>query len=136
VIVRVDPASAVPVFEQLRSQLERLIVLGRLAPGTQLPAIRHLAADLGIAPGTVAKVYEALARAGLVDSARRRGTTVAPSSASAASAEAARAGLDRAAEALALAAHQAGLTAAAAREAVDRAWSRLAGEAGAGPLPG
>ena len=76
-IVSVDPASAVPVFEQLRSQIERLILAGQLEPGHQLPAIRHLAADLGLARGTVAKVYEALVRDGLVSASGRHGTVVA-----------------------------------------------------------
>lgn len=75
-IVHLDQASAVPVFEQLRSQIERLIVAGQLAPGARLPPIRHLAADLGIARGTVNRVYDELARQGLVTSAGRHGTTV------------------------------------------------------------
>jgi len=77
-IVSLDPASPVPLFEQLRAQITRLIVSGEMPPGTQLPAIRYLAADLGLARGTVAKVYETLARDGLVTSATRAGTVVAP----------------------------------------------------------
>ena len=77
-IVSLDPASPVPLFEQLRAQITRLIVSGEMAPGTRLPAIRHLAADLELARGTVAKVYETLARDGLVVSAGRAGTVVAP----------------------------------------------------------
>ena len=61
-IVQVDSASPVPVFEQLRAQIERLIVSGQFAPGAKLPPIRHLAADLGLARGTVNKVHDALAR--------------------------------------------------------------------------
>ena len=76
-IVSVDPTSPVPVFEQLRSQIERLILAGQLPPGHQLPAIRHLALDLGLARGTVAKVYEALARDRLVTTSGRHGTVVA-----------------------------------------------------------
>lgn len=77
-IVSLDPSSPVPLFEQLRAQITRLIVSGEMPPGTQLPAIRYLAADLGLARGTVAKVYETLARDGLVTSATRAGTVVAP----------------------------------------------------------
>jgi DNA-binding transcriptional regulator YhcF (GntR family) len=69
VVVQVDPASAVPVFEQLRAQIERLIVSGQLPVGSTLPPIRHLATDLGLARDTVSKVYEALARDGLVETA-------------------------------------------------------------------
>ena len=76
-IVSVDLSSAVPVFEQLRSQIELQILAGQLPAGHQLPAIRHLAADLGLARGTVAKVYEALVRDGLVTAQGRHGTVVA-----------------------------------------------------------
>jgi DNA-binding transcriptional regulator YhcF (GntR family) len=46
--------------------------------GHRLPAIRQLAADLGLAPGTVARAYSELERAGLVRSRRPQGTFVAP----------------------------------------------------------
>ncbi|MDR0366037.1 MAG: GntR family transcriptional regulator [Bifidobacteriaceae bacterium] len=127
-IVQIDPASPVPVFEQLRSQIERLIVSGQLAAQTRLPPIRHLAADLGIAPGTVAKVYEALGRAGLVESARRHGTVVKPlvSRPQTGYLTEARPALDKAADAVAVIAWQAGLSLEAAAGAVEQAWARLA----------
>lgn len=75
-IVHIDPHSAIPVFEQLRSQIERYILSGQLAPGSLLPPIRQLAADLGIAKATVNKVYESLARVRLVESRGRSGTMV------------------------------------------------------------
>ena len=58
-IVHIDTESAVPVFEQLRSQIERLIASGQLRPGSKLPPIRQLATDLNLARGTVNKVYDA-----------------------------------------------------------------------------
>lgn len=76
----VDPGSPVPVFEQVRSQLAALIEAGSLAPGERLPAIRQLAADLGLAAGTVARVYRELEQAGLVASRVRSGTVVSPRS--------------------------------------------------------
>jgi DNA-binding transcriptional MocR family regulator len=76
VIVHVDPADPTPVYEQLRAQVARMVAVGALAPGTQLPTIRQLASDLGLAKGTVAKAYEALLRDGVVESAGRRGTIV------------------------------------------------------------
>jgi len=78
VIVRVDPESAVPVYEQIRVQLLTLIASGTLSPGTRLPTIRQLATDLGLAKGTVSKAYDALLRAGLITSRGRHGTVVAP----------------------------------------------------------
>lgn len=75
--VVVDPAAPVPPFEQIRQQIESLVVAGELPADARLPSIRQLAADLGLAPGTVARAYADLERSGLVVSARSRGTRVA-----------------------------------------------------------
>jgi GntR family transcriptional regulator len=77
-IVQVDTDSAVPVFEQLRQQLSLLITTGSMPEGDRLPPIRRLAGDLDLAPGTVARAYRELEQAGLVATAGRRGTRVAP----------------------------------------------------------
>lgn len=74
--VSVDTASPVPVYEQLRGQLQRLMASGQLPAGSRLPTIRQLAADLGLASATVSRVYELLANDGWVVSAGRRGTVV------------------------------------------------------------
>ena len=76
-IVRIDPASAVPVYEQIRAQIVLMVASGTLAPGTQLPTIRQLASDLGLAKGTVSKAYEALVSEGATLSNGRHGTVVA-----------------------------------------------------------
>lgn len=75
--LRLDPAAETPVSEQLRTQLVELIRSGTLAGGTRLPPVRTLAADLGVAPNTVAKVYRTLEREGVVTTAGRLGTVVA-----------------------------------------------------------
>lgn len=69
--------SATPPYEQIRAQVSSLIALGTLAPGTRLPTVRSLAADLGIAAGTVARAYRELEQTGLVETRRRNGTVVA-----------------------------------------------------------
>lgn len=76
-ILEVDPADPTPVYEQIRSQITRMVAAGTLPAGARLPTIRQLASDLGLAKGTVAKAYEALLRDGTVASAGRRGTVVA-----------------------------------------------------------
>lgn len=76
-IVRIDATSPVPPYEQLRAQIAVMIASGRLSPGHQLPPIRQLAADVQLAPGTVARAYRELESAGLVVSSGRRGTRVA-----------------------------------------------------------
>lgn len=75
--ISVDMSSPVPPFEQVRSQLASLITSGELPADTRLPTVRDLAADLGLAVGTVARAYRELESIGLVASRRRTGTVVA-----------------------------------------------------------
>jgi GntR family transcriptional regulator len=72
----VDTASSTPAWEQLRDQLARYIAGGQLTPGTRLPAIRQLAGDLGLAPGTVARAYSELERIELIRTRRPQGSFV------------------------------------------------------------
>lgn len=51
---------------------------GRLAPGTRLPTVRALAADLDVAVNTVAKAFRRLEEARIVITRGRAGTVVAP----------------------------------------------------------
>lgn len=75
--VAVDSASSTPVHEQLFEQFRRHVLAGTLPTGTRLPAIRQLANDLGVAPGTVQRAYRDLETAGLVVTRRPQGTFVA-----------------------------------------------------------
>lgn len=99
--VTVDVLDPTPPYEQLRRQLADLIGSGVLGPGDRLPPVRQLAADLGLATGTVARTYRELEQAGYVRSRRGGGTKVAehpPAAATPQSAleDAARAYLERA----------------------------------------
>ncbi|BCJ46831.1 GntR family transcriptional regulator [Actinoplanes ianthinogenes] len=76
-VIRVDPHSAIPPFEQVRQQIADLIRLGVLAAGDRLPPVRQLAQDLGLANGTVARAYQELETAGFVVTKRAAGTRVA-----------------------------------------------------------
>ena len=75
--ISVNLGSATPPYAQIRTQIASLITAGTLAPGTRLPTVRSMAADLGIAAGTVARAYKELELAGLVHTRRRNGTVVA-----------------------------------------------------------
>ena len=75
--LRLLPGDPTPPYEQLRRQLADLIGAGVLAAGDRLPPLRQLAADLGLAAGTVARTYRELELAGLVVSRRGGGTRVA-----------------------------------------------------------
>ena len=75
-IVSVDTSSAVPTYEQIRAQITALANSGALPARTRLPAVRQLADDLGVAPGTVAKAYQQLEETGITTAHRRRGTVI------------------------------------------------------------
>lgn len=77
VMIRLDPASPLPPYEQVRSGLAARIAAGELPPGTRLPPVRRLAEDLGLAANTVARAYRELEEAGLVETHGRGGTLVA-----------------------------------------------------------
>ena len=74
--LRLDPEDPTPPYEQLRRQLSAVIQAGILAPQTRLPTVRQLAADLGVAAGTVMRAYAALEGEGLVVTRRGGGTAV------------------------------------------------------------
>lgn len=73
----VETGSGVPPWRQVRDQILSLVERGQLAIGAHLPAIRQLATDLGVAPGTVARAYKELESEGILQTARRHGTVVA-----------------------------------------------------------
>lgn len=77
IAVEVDTSDPTPPFEQLRRQIEAAIVAGKVAPGARLPTVRQLAADLGVAPGTVMRAYKELDAQGLIASRRGGGSVVA-----------------------------------------------------------
>lgn len=74
--ISVDTESGSPPFEQVRAHIAGLIARGDLAAGTKLPTVRQLAADLGLAANTAARVYRELESDGLVGTFGRRGTFV------------------------------------------------------------
>lgn len=74
--IRIDATSTTPPFEQVRAHIAGLIASGELAAGTKLPTVRHLAADLGLAVNTAARVYRELEADGLIATQGRRGSFV------------------------------------------------------------
>lgn len=121
-LLRVDPALPLPVYEQIRVQVARLAVSGQTAAGTRLPTIRQLASDLGLSKGTVERAYELLEADGVVESRGRAGTFLRSRSVEKGPNLA---DLDSAADALAVVVRQLGVDEAAAQSALARAFDRL-----------
>lgn len=124
-LLRVDPALPLPVYEQIRAQVARLAVSGQTAAGTRLPTIRQLASDLGLSKGTVERAYELLESDGVVESRGRAGTFLRPRPAAAASATPDLTDLHHAADALAVIVRQLGVDERAAQQALASALDRL-----------
>jgi DNA-binding transcriptional regulator YhcF (GntR family) len=93
--IRVDPASSVAPYEQVREQVRAQVESGELAPGTRLPPVRHLAADLALATGTVARAYRELEALGVIETRGRAGSVVTGAGVDRAAREAAHAYAER-----------------------------------------
>jgi GntR family transcriptional regulator / MocR family aminotransferase len=72
-----DRSAKTPLAEQIRKGIEAAIESGVLAPGARLPSWQDLAAQLGVARGTVRAAYERLSSAQLIVASRATGTHVA-----------------------------------------------------------
>lgn len=72
--VRLD--SGVPPYAQLRRRVVEARHTGELGSGTRLPPVRKLAASLHLANNTVAKAYNELEAAGVVETKGRAGSFV------------------------------------------------------------
>lgn len=72
-----ESSPAMDIYRQFRG----LITSGQMGAEERLPTVRQTAADLGVAPGTVAKAYKLLERDGLVLTRVGSGTRVSPAAA-------------------------------------------------------
>lgn len=72
-----DRSARTPLAEQISGGIGQAIESGVLAPGARLPSWPDLAAQLGVARGTVRTAYEKLAAAQLIVASRATGTHVA-----------------------------------------------------------
>jgi GntR family transcriptional regulator / MocR family aminotransferase len=74
----VDRSAKTTLAEQIRHGIATAIESGVLEPGARLPSWQDLAAQLGVARGTVRTAYEKLDAAQLIVASRATGTRVAP----------------------------------------------------------
>src|ERR1700754_3126583 len=75
--LRLDPTAKTSLVEQIRHGIRAAIHAGVLVPGARLPSWQALAAQLGVARGTVRQAYELLIDAQLIVSLGSAGTHVA-----------------------------------------------------------
>lgn len=77
-IIRLDMASEVPIYVQLRNAIVVGIGKGDLEPGEGLPTVRQMAEDLGVNSMTVNKAYAILKNEGFIEIDRRHGARINP----------------------------------------------------------
>ena len=75
-LIRIDAASDMALFDQVATSVRADIAAGRLHPGDRLPPAREVAGSLGINVHTVLRAYQRLREEGLVDMRRGRGVVV------------------------------------------------------------
>lgn len=76
-LLLLDLAGDVPIYQQIRNQIVVGIASGELKPGEKLPTIRALAEQAGVNMMTVNKAYALLKQEGYITADRRGGTVVA-----------------------------------------------------------
>src|ERR1043166_3206729 len=69
----IKPADAAPIWRQIEEGMRRLIAVGALAPGAAIPSVRDLARELNVNPATVARAYQRLTEAGILEVRRGEG---------------------------------------------------------------
>jgi len=74
-LVRLAPRSGA-VYQQIVEQIKRMVALGALTPGQQLPTAKELAGQLTVNLNTVAHAYKELERDGVVELIAGKGTFV------------------------------------------------------------
>jgi len=72
-----DPASPVPVYQQIHDGIVVAIARGQLRAGDVLDPVRRVAAEFGVNPATVQKAYDELRSEGLIESSSRSGSRIA-----------------------------------------------------------
>ncbi len=66
-----------PIYEQITSQLKKMIISGELKQGQALPSMRALAKDLRISVITTKRAYEELEKDGMIETVTGKGSFVA-----------------------------------------------------------
>lgn len=75
-LLRIDTNDRRAIYQQIADGIKTLIATGELRDGQPLPAVRQMAADLGVNLNTIATAYRELQSEGLIVVKRGLGATV------------------------------------------------------------
>ena len=73
-----DPSDPRPIWRQIERHVHLQVGSGELGAGMSVPSVRQSARDMGVNPATIAKAYQRLVDAGVLEVRRGEGTFVAP----------------------------------------------------------
>ena len=75
-IIQIDMAADIPIYQQIRNQIVLGVATGQMKAGDPLPTVRQLAGEIGINPMTVSKAYGLLKGEGVISMDRRNGAQI------------------------------------------------------------
>ncbi len=75
-LYQINPELNIPIYRQLVDSIRAAIKKGELAFDQKLPTVQELSEQLGIARGTIKRVYDELELQGMVEKVQGRGTFV------------------------------------------------------------
>lgn len=130
-MIRIDPQSPQPLFEQIAFSVKDAVARGALAAGDRLPSVRELAQELAINPNTVVRAYDALTSDGVVVKRQGAGVFVTGRPSALADVERRRQ-LEELAQRTVTEAFHLGFTAEEVRRALDEALASIRFRAGGG----
>jgi GntR family transcriptional regulator len=82
--MQIEPASPLPIFQQIADGIRAAVASGIYRPGDLIPSVRAQALALLVNPNTVQRAYEQLERDGLITSKKGVGMIVCQESPAAA----------------------------------------------------
>jgi GntR family transcriptional regulator len=77
-LLHIDPANGVPIYEQIARQVKFSVAAGALRVNEHVPSVRELAARLAVNPNTVARAYRDLQAEGVLVPIRGTGLAITP----------------------------------------------------------
>lgn len=77
-IIRIEPESDIPIYQQITNQVIEGIARGLIHPRETLPSVRAFASDLGINMHTVNKSYHQLENMGIIQIVPKSGAIISP----------------------------------------------------------
>ncbi|MBA4029532.1 MAG: GntR family transcriptional regulator [Planctomyces sp.] len=74
----IDPASGIPIYEQIVRHVKFSVANGTLRVDEQVPSVREMAISTALNPNTVARAYRELQNDGILIAIRGMGLAVTP----------------------------------------------------------